>query len=56
MSPNPPILAQVASEYGVLAARDFAVTVGNLISTSGTEIILIAAAVLGGLYLLTRLM
>jgi hypothetical protein len=51
-----PIIAQVAAEYGTLIARDVFATIGNLISTSGTEILLIAAAVLGGLYLLTRLM
>jgi hypothetical protein len=50
------LLAQVAAEYGVLIARDALAVVRNLVSTSGTEIVLICLGILAVLYILTRLM
>jgi hypothetical protein len=48
--------AQAAAEYGVLIARDGFAVVRNLMSTSGTEILLIGLGILAVLYALTRLM
>jgi hypothetical protein len=50
------ILTQVAVEYGTLAARDMFLTVQNTLSSMGTELYLILAAVAVGLYLLVKLL
>jgi hypothetical protein len=56
MAPIRLTLAQVATEYGALAARDAFLTVKNVVASSGTEILLIGGAVLVALYVLTRWM
>jgi hypothetical protein len=50
------ILTQVAAEYGALAARDMFLAIQNTVSSMGTELYLILAAVAVGLYLLVKLL